>query len=37
MMTFELVGGPHDGLTFEARDDVAEEHSRPHPERLAQN
>ena len=25
-MTFELVGGPHDGFTFEARDDIKERH-----------
>jgi hypothetical protein len=25
-MTFELVGGPHDGFTFEARDDIVDRH-----------
>jgi hypothetical protein len=25
-MTFELVGGPHDGFTFEARADIKDRH-----------
>lgn len=25
-MTFELVGGPHDGFTFEARDNITSWH-----------
>jgi hypothetical protein len=25
-MTFELVGGPHDGFTFEARPDIKDRH-----------
>jgi hypothetical protein len=25
-MTFELVGGPHDGFTFEARPNITERH-----------
>jgi hypothetical protein len=25
-MTFELVGGPHDGFTFKARDDIKDRH-----------
>jgi hypothetical protein len=25
-MTFELVGGPHDGFSFKARDDIKDRH-----------